>query len=72
MKNQVANSTEILIKEEIENTLIKRERQFLFWKTDWWEVVSTNHIGNDIYIISNHPIRNIILNGKNIITLPKE
>lgn len=50
--------------EEVENTQVRRVRSFLFFKTEWWETILTRHIGSDIYIESDRPIRNVYLNGK--------
>jgi hypothetical protein len=52
--------------EEQEVSLVKKEGRFLIFKTQWWEQVSTKHIGNDIYINTDNPIRKIILNGREI------
>lgn len=50
--------------EEREREQVKRKGRFLFiFPTEWWETVSERHIGNDIYILSNRPIRNVYLNG---------
>lgn len=52
--------------EEVEDTKIKKESRFLFFKTEWWETVNTGHVGNDIYINTERPIENIYLNGKKV------
>lgn len=50
--------------EEREKTEVKRKGKFLFFfETEWWETVSTEHIGNDIYIKTDRPIRNVYLDG---------
>lgn len=49
-------------------TYEKRERSFLmFFKTTWWEKVNERSLGNDIYIETNRPIKNVYLNGELII-----
>lgn len=56
--------------EEIETTQIKRTKRFLlFFKTEWWETVNAKHIGNDIYINTDRPIRNVYINGKLILSI---
>jgi len=50
--------------EELEDYKVKRTYRFLFFKTTYWETVSTKHIGNDIHINTDRPIRNIYFNGK--------
>ena len=54
--------------EEVEETYIKRTGKFLIFDTEWYEKVSTTHIGNDIVIKTDRPIRNVILNGKVLLT----
>ena len=52
-------------REEVEKMQQKRTgRAFIFFKTEWWETVSTRHIGNDIYIKTNRDIRAVYLNGE--------
>lgn len=58
--------TAVHLCEEVKDTLIKKQSRFLFFKITWWETVSTEHIGNDIHIATNRPIRAIYLNGKEI------
>jgi len=63
------NSSQTKIKgvEEREKTEVKRKGRFLlFFETEWWETVSTEHIGNDIYIETLKDIRNVYFNGKKI------
>ena len=56
--------TVVVGSERKEGTEVKRERRFLgFFKTTWWETVSTRTLGNDIHIETNKPIENIYLNG---------
>lgn len=57
------SQTVVVGREEREDSLIKRVGKFLFFKTEWWETVSTNHIGNDIHIKTDREIRQIYLNG---------
>lgn len=61
------SETRILGQEEIEKTFVKRKGRFLLiFPITWWEEVKTEHTGNDIYIETNHLIRKIYLNGKEI------
>ena len=54
-------------REEVKDTFIKKTGyRFIFFKVEWWEVVKTDHIGNDIYIITDRPIRKIFFNGREI------
>lgn len=53
--------------EERVDTFVKKTGRFLFFKTEWWERVSSDHIGNDIYIKTDHPIRQVYLNGKELL-----
>ncbi len=55
--------------EQVEETKVRKEGRFLFFKTIWWEVVSSKHIGNDIHIESDREIRQVYLNGKPLIDL---
>ena len=51
--------------EEKEGLFEKRTGRFLlFFKTEWWEMVSEKHIGNDIIVKTNRPIRAVIVNGQ--------
>jgi hypothetical protein len=53
--------------EEVEGTYVKRTGRFLVvFTTEWWEMVSSKHIGNDIHIKTDNHIRHIYLNGKKI------
>lgn len=53
--------------EECEGTYVKKTKRFLiFFNTHWWEQVSSTHIGNDIYIETNRPIRKVFINGEQI------
>lgn len=55
--------------EEVKKTFIKREGRFLFFKTEWWEEVKTEHIGNDIHIITTREIRQVYLNKVPLIVI---
>jgi len=61
------NPSYVSLREELKDTYIKKTGRFLFWKTEWWEKINTEHIANDIVINSDRPIRSIIVNGKIII-----
>ena len=50
--------------EEVEETLVKKKTRFLFWQVTSWEVVSRESIGNDVFIETDKPVRNIYLNRK--------
>lgn len=51
--------------EERKGTYEKREGRFLlFFKTTWWELVSSEHIGNDIHVETDREIRQVFINGK--------
>jgi len=54
---------------EYEDTMIKKVGRWLIFKTESWVTVSTQHIGNDITIETDRPIRNVYLNGK-LLTCP--
>mgnify|MGYP000857370002 CR=1 FL=1 len=57
--------THIMGVEEREVTEVKRTGRFLFFfKTEWWETVSSKHIANDLHITTENPIRDIYLNGE--------
>ncbi len=61
------NETPTFVKgrEEIETTQVKRTGRFmLIFKTEWWETVRTDSIGNDIHIKTERPIRQVFLNGE--------
>ena len=61
------NQTKIKGAEEREKTEVKRKGKFLlFFAIEWWETISTEHIGNDIYIETLKDIRNVYFNGKKI------
>jgi len=52
---------------ESEEHYVKRSRRtWFFFKVEWWEVVSTKHIGNDIYITTDREIRDVYINGKKV------
>ena len=57
------NNTQVIGREEVEDTLIRKNGRFLFWKTEWWERISTEHIGHDIFIKTERPIGKIYLNN---------
>lgn len=58
------NETRVNGVEEKMGTYEKKEGRFLlFFKTTWWEKVSEISLGNDIYIETERPIRNVYLNG---------
>lgn len=60
-------STRVSGAEVVEITEVKRTRRvFVFFTTEWWEVVSTRHIRNDIHITTNCPIANVYINGNQI------
>lgn len=51
--------------EEKDGLYEKRTGRFLlFFQTEWWEKVSETNIGNDIQIITDRPIRAVIVNGQ--------
>lgn len=52
--------------EEKQTTEVLRKSIWLIFPVNWWEKVSEKHIGNDIHIITEKPIRNIYFNGKKI------
>ena len=53
--------------ESIEERRVKRVRRFLFFTTHWWEMVSVEHLHNDIHIETDRPIRAVWINGKEIV-----
>jgi hypothetical protein len=63
---QAQSQSVVIGREEVEETFEKKQGRFLFWKTEWWEKVHTEHIGNDIVIKTDKPIRSIYLNGREI------
>lgn len=63
MITTISNKTVVFGEEEVKDTLVKKVGRFLIFKTEWWETANTEHIGNDIYIKTNRPIRNVYLNG---------
>lgn len=68
MKNNMAtvqNQTKVIGEEEKVEKYIEREERFwLLFKTKWREIISTDSIGNDIYIETDREIRQVYLNGK--------
>ena len=54
--------TRIVGSEEIE--IINVRKKFLTFPIMWRVQSSTKHIGNDIFIKTDHPIRNVYINGK--------
>lgn len=50
--------------EDIEQ--VRRVKGWKLFNVSWWETVSTTTIGNDIHITTDHPVRDIYLNGKKI------
>ena len=61
------NCTNIVGAEEIEKKEVCRTGRFLlFFKTEWWETIKTTSLGNDIYIETDRPIRNVCINNKKI------
>lgn len=60
--------TTIVKGEEVrEATQEKRTRKiFGLFNLEWWETLHTEHLGNDIHIQTNNPIRNVYLNGEKI------
>jgi hypothetical protein len=64
MANQT-NKTRVYGYEEQEGTFVERKKRFLiFFETTYWEQVSTKSLGNDIYIETDRPIKNVYINGK--------
>lgn len=59
--------TIVQAQEEVEDTLVSRVGRFLGFETEWWETVSTKHVGNDIHIGTTREIREVYLNGKPLI-----
>jgi hypothetical protein len=54
--------------EEMKGNYIKKTGTFfLFFKMEWWEKISEEHIGNDIHIRTTRPIRDVYLNGELIV-----
>ena len=63
------NKSTVVREEEVLETWVKKKGKFLiFFDTEWWEKVSTEHIANDIHIQTDRPIRNIYFNGKLLIS----
>lgn len=58
--------------EEVKESYVLRKTVFLIFPVTWWEKISTEHIGNDIMIETEHEIRQIILNGEVFIKSTKE
>ncbi len=58
------NKAIVMGREQVEESYIKKTGRFLFFKTEWWEMVATGHIANDILIETQRPIRHVYLNGK--------
>ena len=50
--------------EERQREEVMRKGWFFFFPVTWWETVKETHIGNDICIVSNRPIRRVYLNGE--------
>lgn len=45
---------------------VRRVKGWRCFNVSWWETMSTTTIGNDIHINTDHPVRDIYLNGKKI------
>ena len=54
--------------EEVKKTEVKKRKRVFFglFSVEHWEVVSTEHIGNDIHIKTNREIRGVYLNGNKL------
>lgn len=63
----VQQQTEVIGREEREQSVIKRISGFWIFKTTWWELVSSKHVGNDLHIRTERDIRQVYLNGKPLI-----
>jgi hypothetical protein len=50
--------------EHLETKVLRKGKYLIFFDTEWWETVSSDHVGNDIHINTQHPIRDVYLNGK--------
>lgn len=60
------SKTILVAHEELEDTQVRKTGRFLFFKTTWWETILTRHLGNDIHIETDRPIRHVFLNGKEL------
>jgi hypothetical protein len=61
---QTSNKSIVRGTEEILNTYTKEEKRFLLFPVKYWQLINTEHIGNDIHIETDKNIRNVYLNGK--------
>jgi len=53
-------------REEVEEGFVLRKSKWLIFPINWWEKVSNKSMGNDIYIMTERPIRNLYFNGKKL------
>jgi hypothetical protein len=64
---KTTSKSQVRLYREIEEEQVKRKRKaFIIFPVEAWETVSTNEIGNDIHIKTDHKIRNVYLNGKKL------
>lgn len=54
---------------EVKEVFKERRGWFIIFPITWWEKVSTQYFGNDIFIDTKNEIRNVYINGK-LITTP--
>jgi hypothetical protein len=62
------NKPLVKMAEEVEDSFVRRTRRFLWFDVEYEVRVNTDSIANDIVINCEHPIRNIIINGRTIPT----
>ncbi|HRF69817.1 MAG TPA: hypothetical protein PKV66_00135 [Candidatus Pelethenecus sp.] len=58
----------IVGKTEVENVYKKETGYFLFFPFTKWVKVSAQALGNDIFIQTEEPVRQIYFNGKELLT----
>ncbi len=50
---------------EVEETLVKKRKQYLpFLAREWWEVAQTDHLANIIHVTTDHAIDRVYVNGE--------
>jgi hypothetical protein len=55
---------------EIEQSFLRKTTKFLWFDVEYYVLVNTDYIANDIVINCEQPIRNIIINGEKLHIIP--